>query len=132
MLLAFLLISSVSGEGCVINPDDSSSWPTWPPILTNQVGDFILPTGTENDRAITLEPDQLVMLSCGVNGSFSYQSASGPLHATCNGGDKLNVWGDGLEETVLSFRDLGCKYQPLDSNLVRHTDSFNVTRIRKS
>lgn len=118
MYLLFL-VGSVIGDGCIINPDDSGSYPSWPPILTNQVGDFILPTGVENNRQISLEPEELVLLSCGVNGTFSYQSTPGPMYATCNDGDSFNVWSDGMEDTLLSFNDLGCKSQPLDSNLVK-------------
>ena len=54
----FLKVAELQGQ-CVINPDGTGSWPEWPPIITDSVGDLILPTGVENDRSITLEPDQV-------------------------------------------------------------------------
>ena len=32
-----------SATGCRINPDSDDDWPAWPPILTDQLGDLILP-----------------------------------------------------------------------------------------
>ena len=42
---------------CVIDPDSSGTWPRWPPILTDQAGDFILPRGEDNNRHISLAED---------------------------------------------------------------------------
>ena len=63
--LLLLFLGSVLGD-CVIDPDSASSWPTWPPILTNTLGDFILATGAENKRQIVIESDQVDHVDCGV------------------------------------------------------------------
>ena len=60
----FLNLNLVTGQ-CIINPDGAGNWPQWPPIITNQVGDLILPTGVEDNRQITIESDQVyTLLSC--------------------------------------------------------------------
>ena len=53
-----LKIAHFNGQ-CIINPDSGGSWPQWPPIITDAMGDLILPTGVENDRSIRLESDQV-------------------------------------------------------------------------
>ena len=63
--LLLLFLGSVMGD-CVIDPDSASSWPTWPPIITNTLGDFILATGVENKRQIVIESDQVDHVDCGV------------------------------------------------------------------
>ena len=55
----FLNLNLVTGQ-CIINPDGAGNWPQWPPIITNQVGDLILPTGIEDNRQITIESDQVL------------------------------------------------------------------------
>ena len=30
---------------CSLDPDSYTDWPEWPPIMTDQQGDFLLPTG---------------------------------------------------------------------------------------
>ena len=54
----FLNFHIVTGQ-CIINPDSAANWPQWPPIITNQVGDLIIPTGVEDNRQITIESDQV-------------------------------------------------------------------------
>ena len=65
MILRFLTLlffcENVRSE-CIINPDSDGSWPQWPPIITDVVGDFILPTGTDNDRSINIQNDQVFKL----------------------------------------------------------------------
>merc|ERR1711953_1357613 len=61
MLLLLFTISGAMGD-CIVNPD--TDFPAWPPILTNEVGDIVLPTGEENNRQITVAQDQTVVLSC--------------------------------------------------------------------
>ena len=56
-LLVCPLGSLLARAECVIDPDSSATWPRWPPILTDQAGDFILPRGEDNNRHISLAED---------------------------------------------------------------------------
>merc|ERR1719228_940896 len=125
----FVTSSAINGEKeasyCKINPDSADSFPEWPPILTNEVGDLILPVGEENDRVIDIGKDQVVLLSCGAGGKFDAdfwaEDNAGPLYARCKGDP--NAGSDNQFEVSsehhtaeLGFRDLGCKHQPENSN----------------
>ena len=56
----FLLRLPPAGAGgCLLDPD-SHQWPEWPPIMTDELGDFILPTGVEDHRKIALQEGQVV------------------------------------------------------------------------
>ena len=81
-LLLSLQLSLLQAQ-CLVDPDNSAHWPHWPPILTNQEGDLLLPTGTDNDRLLSMAEDEVVLLSCGVGGQFDQESAwgEGPLNA---------------------------------------------------
>jgi len=117
IITLLFFIENVLSE-CLINPDSEGSWPEWPPIITDFVGDFILPTGTDNDRSISIPTDQVVYLSCGSEGEFdhSYEWKDGPVYARCMGNDNFDVWTDGNQDAVsLGFGDLGCRAQPVDS-----------------
>merc|ERR1719402_338920 len=76
---------SPSSSDCLINIE-SSSWPAWPPIITDSVGDFILPTGTEDDRHISLPGDSVVRLSC--PGTSLAELPAEEVWARCGGGDR--------------------------------------------
>jgi len=93
--------------------------PAWPPILTNEVGDIVPPTGEENNRQISVAQDQTVVLSC-PGGEFDHESywGAGPVFASCDGG-AFTVSSDGGEtDAGLSYSDLGCRSQPVDLALV--------------
>jgi len=113
-----LLLFAISGAmaDCIVNPD--SDFPEWPPILTNEVGDIVLPTGEENNRQVAVAQDQTVVLSC-PGGEFEHESywGSGPVFATCDGG-AFTVSSEGGETDIgVSYPDLGCRAQPVDSAL---------------
>jgi len=121
ILLAFAtVVVPDSATKCKINPDNSDQWPQWPPILTNEVGDLILPVGDDDHREIDIDIDQVVLVSCGAAGEYDHETTwkDGPLYARCKGGHNFDVWTDqtGEEVDTLEFRDLGCREQPLDSN----------------
>ena len=58
-LAATLVLVAGAAADCVINPDSSATWPEWPPIITDTLGDLKLPTGGEDDRRITLQGDEV-------------------------------------------------------------------------
>ena len=59
-LLLSLQLSPLQAQ-CLVDPDNSAHWPHWPPILTNQEGDLLLPTGTDNDRLLSMAEDEVVL-----------------------------------------------------------------------
>jgi len=106
-------------SNCQIDPDNHNHWPEWPPIVTNEVGDLILPVGDDGNRALEIAVGEVVLVSCGADGRFDHEAswAEGPLYARCSGGTNFQVWTEqNTDEAELSFRDLGCSGQPLDSN----------------
>ena len=86
-LLVFLLSSSLLASPlqaqCVVDPDNEEHWPHWPPIVTDQEGDLILPVGTDHHRMLSMAKDEVVLLSCGAGGQFEQEQSwgEGPLYA---------------------------------------------------
>ena len=119
LLLSVVLLPAVLSQ-CLIDPDNEAHWPEWPPVLTDEVGDFILPTGTDNARQISLGAGQVMVLSCGAGGEFEQEQSwgSGPLYARCQAGQDFSVWPEGSDPVSQSFSSLGCRSQPADSNEV--------------
>merc|ERR1711971_787794 len=101
MLLLLLTFSGAMAD-CIVNPD--SDFPEWPPILTNEVGDIVLPTGEDNNRQVAVAQDQTVILSC-PGGEFDHESywGPGPVFATCVGG-AFNVYSEGGEANLVDYR----------------------------
>ena len=81
--LLLLLLASPLDAQCIVDPDNEGHWPHWPPIITNQEGNLILPTGTDNNRMISMAEDEVVLLSCGAGGEFEQDQSwgEGPLNA---------------------------------------------------
>jgi len=112
--MVMLITGSVRGKDCHVNPDSNSQWPEWPPILTNQVGDLILPEGGDNNRYLNIAKDQVVILSC-PNGEFDHEISwgEGPLFATCNAKGEFDVTNnEGEEQNNMKYKDFGCREQP--------------------
>jgi len=105
-------------ESCIINPDDSGQWPGTPPIITNEVGDFLLPVGEEDAREFLLSYDQVFLLGC--PGSQFSSHNTNLVFGQCKGGDNFALWteesGDSWEEQGLSR--YGCQHQPYDTTQV--------------
>ena len=87
MLLLLAIFPAVLSQ-CLIDPD-SSQWPEWPPILTDQLGEFLLPTLSDTGRQISIGVEEVVLLSCGAGGEFLQDQswASGPLYGRCEAGE---------------------------------------------
>merc|ERR1712142_428712 len=106
---------------CKINPD-SSDWPEWPPIVTDEVGDLILPVGERDDREIDIAKDQIVLISCGKGGEYAagvLGHEDGPLYARCIQGTTFEISSDYTDQVYeMKFKELGCEALPLDSNEV--------------
>ena len=81
-LLLVLLATSLEAQ-CVVDPDNEGHWPHWPPLVTTQEGDLLLPTGTDDNRMISMAEDEVVLLSCGAGGEFDQDHSwgEGPLYA---------------------------------------------------
>ena len=68
---------------------------------------------------LSLARDQVVVLSCGAGGEFIHSDwGEGPLYAQCEASDQFSVWLEGSTHNILSFSQLGCRNQPVDSNQV--------------
>jgi len=116
MFLLLLTFSGAMGD-CIVNPD--SDFPQWPAILTNEVGDIVLPTGGEDNRQVAVPQGETVVLSC-PGGEFDHEAywGSGPIFATCEKG-AFDVSSEaGEPDPGLSYSDLGCRSQPLDSAVI--------------
>jgi len=115
------LCSASYKEKCKINPD-SQDWPEWPPIVTNEVGDLLLPVGEDKDREIDIDIDQLVLISCARNGEFvdgvlGHIDGLTTVYAKCLGDTSFEITNDDTDDVLeMGFKELGCEAQPLDSN----------------
>lgn len=97
---------------CSLDPDSYSAWPEWPPIMTDQQGDFLLPTGSDGSRDISIPHSSVVRLSCPGN---ELEQGGEELWARCEGGTGFTTWEKGhwIKE-VVNFNNLGCQHQPKD------------------
>ena len=120
MLLLLTVLPAVLSQ-CLLDPD-SPQWPDWPPILTDQLGEFLLPTLSDSGREISIGSEEVVLLSCAGGEFLQDQSwAAGPLYGRCEGGEDLSVWLEGQDPVTLPFHSLGCSKQPADTNQVVNT-----------
>merc|ERR1712179_840347 len=101
-----------SGEGCLINPDNSEEWPGTPPILTSQDGDFILPTGEKDAKQFLLNYDQVFLIGC-PGSMFTNQDAT-LLYGQCKGG-VYDMWLPGVEDKWVeeSLGEYGMRLVPV-------------------
>ena len=78
-----LLLARPLQAQCIVDPDNEGHWPHWPPIITDQEGSLLLPTGTDDNRMISMAEDEVVLLSCGAGGEFDQDHSwgEGPLYA---------------------------------------------------
>jgi len=103
-----------STSGCTLNPDGNEhEWPEWPPLMTDELGDFVLPTGENHDRQINLETGQVILLSC--PGSDFDGPGGTELFARCKSGQEFDVWEENGDSNHMEFRMLTCRKQPMDT-----------------
>lgn len=104
---------------CSLNPDSIYDWPEWPPIMTDELGGFLLPTGTEGSRQISIGHSTEIILSC--PGTELYVGGE-EVWARCEGGTGFTTRQEGVwRKGVTEFVDLGCRHQPYDETQVAGT-----------
>jgi len=103
-------------DNCIIDLD-GGAWPKDPPIITNELGDFILPIGEENDREFLLDYDQVFLLGCPGSQFATNIGDTSAVFGQCKGGDKFDMWIPSTGESWTSYglEDYGCDHQPYDS-----------------
>lgn len=71
------------GLDCLIQLDESGSWPSQPPIITDAEDELVLPAGSweENDRTITVAVGEEIKLACAGN-AFAESALAGSEYAT--------------------------------------------------
>lgn len=126
LILSIVIVVTVylnSSEDLIIKSDCSfdiigSAALEFPPILTDETLDFVLPEGTEDDRNIPIEAGKVVVLAC-PGTEFEYESVwgEGPVYSRCIGGSDIDVWYPGAEDDVvgLQWKDMSCRSQPKDN-----------------
>jgi len=110
------LVASAFASDCRFDISSGSSLVA--PIITNEIGDFILPDGsTDDDRSFALSPGKEMVLSC-AGSEFDHESVweDGPVFAKCKSGQNIEVsYPAGNEEVTLQWEDMGCRSQPDDN-----------------
>merc|ERR1711892_213352 len=116
--LLYLVEARPNDENCIIDPDDAGQWPDKPPIITNEVGDFLLPTGEEDARQFLLSYDQVFILGC--PGSEFNSKETSLVYGQCKGGDTFELWTEDFVDTWTEqgLGSFGCNHQPYDTTHV--------------